>query len=373
MSKKEGSRAAARLNYIVEGKGPRVALVHGVGGVMRNVMRNPMRLLRTAVWSIAAVLLLSGRSGAEENAIKIGRSYSLGFLPAMVMEEYKLVEKHAQVTHLKDLKVEWINFAGAAAENDALLAGSVAFTGNGAPALNILWDKTRGGVQVRGVGALNSGSQLLNTRNPNVKSIRDFTDKDKIAMPAVKVSIGAILLQMEAAKQFGEANRNRLDPFTVTLSHPDAMAALFSNSEINAHYALEPYSSRELKRPGVHTVLNSDDTLGGQGTLNVYLTTSKFRQENPKIYSAFLNALREADEIIYRDERRAAELYVSKSKGFTVDEIYDLIHNKIVRFTVTPENTMKYADFLYKSGTLKQRPSSWKDLFFPEIHDLAGS
>ena len=336
-------------------------------------MANALRLLRNTTWVIALALFLSGQVGAEENAIKIGRSFSLGFLPAMVMEDYKLVEKHAQAANVKDLKVEWISFAGAAAENDALLAGSVAFTGNGVPALNILWDKTRGGAQVRGVGALNSGSQLLNTRNPNVKSIRDFTEKDKIAMPAVKVSIGAILLQMEAEKQFGEANRTRLDPLTVTLSHPDAMAALLSNLEVNSHYAMEPYSSRELKRPGVHTVLNSDDTLGGQGTLNLYLTTDKFRRENPRIYSAFLKALREAGEIIYRDERRAAELYVSKSKGFTVDEIYDLIHNKIVRFSVTPENTMKYADFLYKSGTIKQRPNSWKELFFSEIHDLPGS
>ena len=36
MNDKGTSRAAARLNYVVEGKGPRVALVHGVGGVMHN-------------------------------------------------------------------------------------------------------------------------------------------------------------------------------------------------------------------------------------------------------------------------------------------------------------------------------------------------
>ena len=63
---------------------------------------------------------------------------------------------------------------------------------------------------------------------------------------------------------------------------------------------------------------------------------------------------------------------MSNSKGFTVDEIYDLIHNKIVRFGVTPENAMKYADFLYKGGTVRQRPNSWKDLVFSEIHDLPG-
>jgi len=44
-----------------------------------------------------------------------------------------------------------------------------------------------------------------------------------------------------------------------------------------------------------------------------------------------------------------------------------------VRWTMTPENTMKYADFMAEVGTLKTRADSWKDYFFPEIHDEKGS
>jgi NitT/TauT family transport system substrate-binding protein len=287
------------------------------------------------------------------------------------MEQQKLIEKHARALGIPDLEVEWVTLAGAAAQNDALLSGSVAFTANGVPGLLLLWDKTKG--EVRGVAALNSGKQLLNTRNPDVRTIADFTDKDKIAVPAVKVSVGAILLQMAAEKAFGEQGRNKLDRLTVGLSHPDAMAALLSNSEVTSHYALEPYSSKELTHPGIHSVLDSDDTLGGPGTINLFVTTNAFRTENPKIYAAFLAALAEADDILNRDSRAAAQLYVAKSKGFSVDEIQRMIDRKFITFTVTPESTMRYAEFMHRVGTIKSRPQSWKDYFFPEIHQRPGS
>jgi NitT/TauT family transport system substrate-binding protein len=41
--------------------------------------------------------------------------------------------------------------------------------------------------------------------------------------------------------------------------------------------------------------------------------------------------------------------------------------------TMTPQNTLKYAQFMHDIGSLKNRAGSWKDLFFPEIHDLPGN
>jgi NitT/TauT family transport system substrate-binding protein len=318
-------------------------------------------------------MVFSSASLAEVTSIKIGRSFSLGQLPAMLMEKHHLVEKHAKAAGLNDLKVEWHKFAGAAAENDALLSGSVAFTANGVPGLLILWDKTHG--QVRGVAALDAETMFLNTRNPNVKSIRDFTDADKIAVPAVRVSVTAIQLQMAAAKQLGEKGLRRLDPFTVSLSNPDGMAALLSNSEVNSHFTVEPYSTRELAHPGVHTVLTSDDTLGGQGTLNVFVATEKFRKENPKIYRAFVEALKEADEVINRDKRAAAHIFVDQAKGFSFDEIYKVLEENKIQHSMTPLQTMKYAAFLHEIGTIKSMPDTWKDYFFqdPIVATLPGS
>jgi NitT/TauT family transport system substrate-binding protein len=40
---------------------------------------------------------------------------------------------------------------------------------------------------------------------------------------------------------------------------------------------------------------------------------------------------------------------------------------------MAPQNAMKFAAFMASVGTLKEAPKSWKDLFFPEVHDLPGS
>jgi NitT/TauT family transport system substrate-binding protein len=215
----------------------------------------------------------------------------------------------------------------------------------------------------------------LNTRNPNVKSIKDFTDKDKIALPAVKVSIQAVTLQMAAAKEFGEKSYGALDRLTVSMKHPDGMAALLSPaSEITAHFTSPPFQYQELEHPGVHTVLNSFDVLGGPATFNVVWTTEKFRKENPKIYTAFLKAFREAVDEINKDKAAAAQNYITwaKYKG-PKDLPLKVLNDPQLKFTLTPQNTIKYADFMYQVGSIKVKPQSWKDLFFPEVHDLPGS
>ncbi len=95
--------------------------------------------------------------------------------------------------------------------NDALLSGSVDFVCLGIPGIATIWGKTKGGLEVKAASGFNFLPLQLNTRNPNIKSMRDLTDKDKIALPAVKVSMQAIILQMAAAQAFGEANYTKLD------------------------------------------------------------------------------------------------------------------------------------------------------------------
>ena len=36
-------------------------------------------------------------------------------------------------------------------------------------------------------------------------------------------------------------------------------------------------------------------------------------------------------------------------------------------------STLNVAEFMNKVGTIKPEAGSWKDLFFPEIHDASGS
>ncbi len=322
----------------------------------------------------AIVALDAAHARAEMSEIKVAQQYGISYLPLMLMEEQKLIEKHAKAAGV-DVTVGWAKFAGGNVMNDALLSGSLQFASGGVGPLVTLWARTTGNLDVKAVAAINSMPLYLNTRNPNVKTIADFTDKDRIALPAVKVSIQAITLQMAAEKAFGEGQQNRLDHLTVTMSHPDAQTALLSGaSEIDAHFSSPPFQYQQLKQPGIHTVLNSYDVLGGPVTFNLVWTTSKFRSENPKLYAAFVQALDEAIAFINRDKRGAAEAYlrISKDKD-SLDSILAMLNDPQIVYTTTPQNVMKYVNFMLKTGAIKVRPASWQDLFFPNAQALPGS
>src|SRR5436190_13532629 len=191
-----------------------------------------------------------GSARAEMSEISVAQQYGVSFLPLMVMERDKLVEKHAKAAGLGDVKVNWVKVAGPSVMNDGIISGALQFIAVGAPSLITLWDKTQG--TVKGVSAMTTYPLYLNTRNPNVKSPRDFSDKDKIVVPSIKVSTQAIILQMLAAKEFGDANYGRFDPWTVALSHPDGLLALTNNTAgVNAHFTSSPFPEQEMKVPGV--------------------------------------------------------------------------------------------------------------------------
>lgn len=315
-----------------------------------------------------------GSARAEANEIRIARQYGLGYLQLMMMEHDHLFEKQARALGFGNLDARWVTLGGGSVANDALLSGSVDIIGGGIGAFVTLWEKTRGSLGVKSPGALASFPMLLNSNNPAIKSVRDLTDKDKIALPAIKISPQAVTLQAAAAKIWGFDQYARLDHLTVTLPHPEAMQALVSGkSEITAHFTTPPFMNLELKDPGIHTILNSVDVWGSQ-TATITWTTSKFAKENPKLLQAFVAALADATKRINADKRKAAELYaeMAKEKGGP-DEVYAILSDPQMKFTTIPENITKFTDFKYKTGTMKVKPASWKDLFFRNVWQEAGS
>jgi len=330
------------------------------------------RMINAAL--VAVLVLVSTAARGEMSEMNVAQQYGIAYLPLMLMEEQKLIEKHAKAAGI-DVKVNWAKFAGGNVMNDALLSGGLQVASGGIGPLITIWSRTKGNLDVKGMASLNSMPLLLTTRNPNVKSIKDFTDKDRIALPAVKVSVQAVTLQMAAEKAFGEGQQGKLDPLTVSMSHPDGQTALLSGrSEITAHFSSPPFQYQQLEKPGIHTVLNSFEVLGGPTTFNVIWTTSKFRNENPKLYDAFLKALDEAIAQIAKDKKAAAEAYlrISKDKD-SVADILAMLNDPQIVYTTTPLNVMRYANFMAKVGLIKVKPDSWKDLFFPNVHTLAGS
>lgn len=339
-----------------------------------------MKFRTTASYAFASLLLALAplqHARAEVSEVRLAQQTSMGYMQFSIMDRYKLIEKYAKAAGLGDIKVYWDTFNGPDHMNDALLSGRVDFVSGGVPGLVTLWDKTAGTPQeVRGVSALSSQPFFLNTRDPNIKSIRDFSGKDRIAVPAVKVSVQAVTLQMAAAKEFGEANFSKFDSLTVSVSPPDATAAILSGAgEINAVFSVPPFQYQQLEKAGIRTMLNSFDVMGGPHTFTVIWTSKKFRDANPKTYDAVFSALNEATDILNKDRRAAAQIWAESTRSkLTGDWLYDkILANPQVQYTLVPQNTMKYAEFMNKVGSTKKKPASWKDLFFPDIHNVSGS
>src|SRR5436190_564951 len=332
---------------------------------------------RAAVVSLVlCVVLASVAVRAEVSEVRISHGYGVLYLPLMVMESEKLVEKHARAAGLGEVRADYKVLDGGNVINDAMLAGALDIASIGVAGFLTLWAKAKDNpaLEVRGLSGMSSSSIYLMTRNPNVRTLKDFSDKDRIAVPGIKTSLPAVLLHMAAAKEFGDTDYARLDPITVALPHPEALTVMLSGkSEINSHMASPPFSYIEAARPGVHRVFSTVDILGNI-TLDMTYTSRRFYEANPRLCSAFVAALNEANALIARDRKKAAEIYIAVSKQkSSPDEIVKILNDPNSRFSTVPDGTTKYAEFMFRVGTIKAKPASWKELFFPAIHAAAGS
>ena len=322
--------------------------------------------------ALAAVLLAPGAEA--QTKVRLAKQFGISYLPLTVMEEKKLLEEHGKKLGL-DLQTDWVKFTGGPPMNEALISGNLDFASGGVGPLLTIWSRTQKNLGVKGVAAINSMPLYLNSINPEVKALKDFTEKDRIALPAVKVSIQAVTLQMAAEKAFGPGQHGKLDPLTVSMSHPDGMAAMMTGrSEITGHFSSAPFQYQQLADPRVRKVIDSYEVLGGPHTFNVVWTSTRFRNENPKIVQAFLAALEESIKFINANQKEAAELWVkaegSKMPAAEAERIIRLPENE---WTMVPKKVMAYAEFMSRIGLIPVKPESWKDAFFEDLHGQPGS
>jgi NitT/TauT family transport system substrate-binding protein len=324
-----------------------------------------MKLSKIAGVLALAVVTLANAAHAE-GKLRIAEQFGVVYLLLNVAQDQKLIEKHGKQQGV-DIDVDWVKLSGGSAVNDALLSGSIDVAGAGVGPLLTIWDRTNGKQNVKGIASLGNFPYYLVSTNPKVKTIADFTAADRIALPAVTVSVQARILQMAAAKQWGVEDFKKLDKLTQTLPHPDAAAAIIGGkTEINGHFGSPPFQDQELAgNPNAHIVLNSYEVQGGPSSSTVLYATEKYVKENPKTYQAFINALNEAAQLITKNPELAADAYLRINKG-SLDRalLLKVIKNPQVQFKVAPENTLGLAQFMFKAGAIKKQPASWRDYFF---------
>ncbi len=324
---------------------------------------------------LAALAFAASHARAEVPEVRIARQFSMGYLQFNVIEHEHLIQKHAAALGIPEVKVSSFRFNGPAAMNDALLSDSVDIVGGSPHGMFTLWAKTRGTKQeVRAITALVTLPFMITSNDPEIKTIADLGRCKKIPVPSVRVSSPAVAVQMAAARQFGIKEYARFDTATVTMSPADATVALLSGAgDVNCTLALPPFLQQQLQHPNIHIVANSFDLMGGPNTYTVAYTSVKFHDRDPKLAQAVYEALLEATDRVNQDIRAAAKYWIEDSDSkLSVDFVAAAGSEKGVHWTAVPERTMQGAEFMYEVGTIKVKPASWKDYFFPEVYGLPG-
>jgi len=351
-------------------------MLHASRAALSALVRPARRMAAAALTAIVGVGALASPGIARaEGQIRIAEQFGVVYLLLNVARDQHLIEQEGRREGI-DIKVDWVRLSGGAAVNDALLSGSIDIAGAGVGPLLTVWDRTHGRQNVKGVASLGNLPYYLVSNNPNVKTIADFTSKDRIAVPAVGVSVQSRVLQYAAAKQWGDKAFDRLDGFTQAIPHPDATAAIIANSSvITGHFGNPPFQQQELaQNPKAHIVLNSYDVLGGPSSATVLYATEKYRTENPKTYHAFVAALAQAAKLVSTNPELAADIYIRVNDS-KIDRalLLKILRDPQVQFKIAPQNTLGLAQFMYRVGAIRNEPKSWRDYFFDDPATASGS
>jgi len=335
-----------------------------------------MKITRRALQAGIAGSLMAPRAFAQQTrTVTLTRQPSILYIPNFLIERLQLVEKHAARLGAPGITTKWVSFNGGGAATDALLAESVDVVNTGATNMLLLWDRTRG--RVKGIVATTAQPLILVTRDPRIQSIEDFRPTDKIAVPTVKISTQAILLQIASVEKWGKDAAFRLDANTVQLGHPDAVGAMLNpNGEISSHFSAPPFHHQALTRvPGARVVTDSTRIMGEPLSQACFFTTTKFAEGNPAVIEAIKAATREAIAMIRDDTPAAVKTYLQASNDPTSEgDLLDLLKQPgMLDYDARPRATLRLARHMFSTGVLKTEPANWAEYFLPSAADLQGT
>jgi sulfonate transport system substrate-binding protein len=334
--------------------------------------RNALATMAAGAAFLAAPARLRAQTPLKVNFVE---QRGLLYIPVDIMVSGGVLQQEATKLGLGKIEATATALSGPGPIIDALLSGAADYGTAALPSLLTLWEKTRGTAnEVRAVGTMSNGAMTLYTINPNVKTIADFTESDRIAVPTVRLSFNSMMLQMAAEQQWNDPFR--LDHLTVALGHPDAVTALsggYGKASITAHIAVQPFTDRGLKIPGAHVIADSRQVFGGPLTQITLLATKRTKEKNPLLFKAVANALEESIRIANADKRAAAVLWKDVQKApETVDDLVVQINDPGFEFTAQPHRIAFFAAFLNRIGTMKAKVGDWKELFWETAHHQQG-
>ena len=341
----------------------------------RNIRVLSRRQALSAI-SGGASLLATPAIVAAQGPLKVAfvQQRGLLYLPVDLMVSGGILQKEASKLGLGQIEATATALSGPGPV-DAILSGAADYGTVALPSLLTIWEKTRGTAnEVKAVGTVSNGAMTLYSINPNVKTLADFTDKDRIAVPTVRLSFNAMMLQMAAEKLWNDPHR--LDHLTVALGHPDAVAAPLCRVRQGLHHrayrraALYRSRTQHSRRPhrhrqpqGVRRPAHPDYAARHQAD----------ERKESALFQAVANALEESIKVADADKRAATVLWKDAQKApESLDDLVAQLNDPGFEFTSQPHRIAYFAAFLHRIGSMKVQLADWKELFWEPAHQQHG-
>lgn len=284
------------------------------------------------------------RADKSRQVVTIAEQYGLAYAPIQIMRQLKLLEKN-----LPGVQVKWRQLGNTAIIREAMLAGEVDMGFMAIPPFLIGYDK---GMQWKIACGLSQSPVGLVTNRNWVRSIKDFSSKDRIAVPQPG-SVQHILLSMACEQEMGDARK--YDKQLVTLAHPDGMTALLAKKDITAHFTAPPYLFMELETKGARQVLDGREVMGGDFTFIVGVVPAKFHDENPRTYKAIVKSIGQAIDYLNADLRRAAQRLAPEYQ-LPEEELFKYLTWPGMAYTTAIKGIDRFSGFMLSQGYLSRKP-----------------
>lgn len=285
---------------------------------------------------------------------RIAEQYGIAYAPLNLMQEMGWLEEK-----LPGITIEWKKFGGPTAIREAMLSGEVDFGFMGVSPVLI---GISNGMDWKYATGISMNQVALVTDKPELKSLADFTKQDKI----VVLSPGCtqhILLCMLAREQLGDPMA--MDAQIVSMSHPDGMNALMSETEVSAHFVTPPYLQEELKQ-GMHIIADGEELVGGQFTFISGVAMTKFHEDYPELYDTFIETLNESIDYINNNMDEVIKI-LSPVYGITEEELREQMSygGTIYSGDLQGVETIKTA--MYEMGFISEN-YSYEDIIFDNVN-----
>lgn len=193
----------------------------------------------------------------------------------------------------------------------------------------------------------------------DIKSISDFTEDDRIALPQPG-SIQHILLTMAADKTMG--NPAFFDNQIITMPHPDGMNALFTKNDVTAHFTSPPFIMKELQQPGFRLILSGNEAMGGDFTFIGGTVKNSFSVNHPEVIGVLNRIIEETNTFINNNPEKAAEILAPVYK-MEKEELVKYLTWDGMFFSNDISGMDKFIKFMRKNNYLNNDISE-KDIYF---------